>query len=124
MSDKTSSSGRDSQDSWSVDTETVRKRLEDRGPTAEVVLVLCQALDDLRSWNTSLSGRLMEEIETLNRELVVQRRANASLLQRLGQAEIDLTTAQASMHALAEITANVVNQRDEAQAAVESQHLP
>jgi hypothetical protein len=114
-----------SQDSWQIDTETIRVTCQHWPLPAQVqIFALCSALEDLRSWNADLSGRLMEEIEGLNKELVVQRRANVSLRERLGQVEIDKATAQASLHAMAEITANVVNQRDEAQAAVESQHLP
>lgn len=111
-------------DSWSVDTETIRQRLQDRGPSAEDTLALCGALEELRTWNSSLSDKLMREIESLNHELVVQRQANADLLTRLGQAEIALAAAEAGRQALAEIAADVVAQRDEAQAMIESPHLP
>lgn len=111
-------------DSWSVDTDQIRKRLEDRGPSAEDTLALCGALEELRTWNTSLSDKLMREIEALNKELVVQRRANSNLLSRVGQAEAALSAAEAGRQALAEITADLVAQRDEAQAMSESPYLP
>lgn len=110
----------DSVDSWDVNTEIIRKRLEDGGATPEMVLTLCAALEDLRTWNTSLSGRLIGEIEKVNTELVVQRRANANLLHRLGTAESEKAVAEARAHALAELTADVIVQRDEAQAVAES----
>lgn len=111
-------------DSWDVDTDRIRKRLEERGPTEETILILCAALEDLRSWNTSLSGRLMAQIEALSKEMVVQRRANADLLRQLGETESALAKNAAQTKALAELTADLVVQRDEAQALAESPHLP
>lgn len=76
------------------------------------VLTLCDALEQLRAWNSQVAETLLSRQEEKDFEIIRLSRTNRTLLKELGELEVECAKHKAQAEASARLAADLVCERD------------